>query len=145
MFPPETVAAPRRRPVCLLLAEDDDAMRGFVSQALTRDGYHVDEIGSGTDLALRLDELERTPVGEREIDVIISDIHMPGRSAIDVLADHRALAAEVPFVLITAFGSEETHAQARRLGATAVIDKPFDIDDLRTVLFNLAPNPRATE
>ncbi len=40
-------------------------------------------------------------------------------------------------VLITAFGDPETHAEAYRLGADAVLDKPLDVDDLRLVVQTL--------
>ena len=35
-----------------------------------------------------------------------------------------------PIILITAFGDKETHMQAERLGAVALFDKPFDIDEM---------------
>jgi DNA-binding response OmpR family regulator len=44
---------------------------------------------------------------------------------------------ETPVILITAFGDDETHTEARRLGAAAVFNKPFEFDDLRTVVLNL--------
>lgn len=132
----------RAEPVRLLLAEDDDAMRSFIAEALGRDGYEIVEVASGTELAAELDRL----VGENgrapAVDVVVSDIHMPGRSALDVLAQFHTVIDAIPIVLITAFGSDETHAQARDMGIAAVIDKPFDMDDLRTLLLNLAPDPR---
>jgi DNA-binding response OmpR family regulator len=42
-------------------------------------------------------------------------------------------------ILITAFGDEETYAEARRLGAAAVLDKPFDLDDLVAKVREVAP------
>jgi len=41
--------------------------------------------------------------------------------------------------VITAFGDEKAHAEARRLGVDAVFDKPFDLDDFRTAVYNLVP------
>jgi DNA-binding NtrC family response regulator len=43
------------------------------------------------------------------------------------LAGLRDLDVRIPFILITAFGDADTHDEAQRLGATAVLDKPFDM------------------
>lgn len=128
----------------MLLAEDDEAMRMFVAQTLARDGYGVVEIASGIQLREELSQLAGVPRGERRIDVIVADIHMPGTTALEVLAEFRQLAEEIPVVLVTAFGSDETHERARQLGAAAVLDKPFDLDDLRGMLAELAPDARET-
>jgi len=130
------------RPACVLLAEDDEAMRGFVATALARDGYRVIEIENGTDLHSSLTRLAGTPPKSREIDIVVSDIHMPGKTALEVLAEFRQMADEVPIVLVTAFGSAKTHAEAKSLGAAAVLDKPFDLAELRALLRELAPAPR---
>jgi CheY-like chemotaxis protein len=133
------------RQICVLLAEDDGAMRGFVAGALIRDGYCVVEIANGTELKANLKQLAGTPKKSRNIDVVVSDIHMPGKTALEVLGEFRQVAAEIPIVLVTAFGSEETHEQALALGAAAVLDKPFDLAVLRAVLRDLAPFPQAAD
>ena len=118
----------------LLLAEDDTELRHLLAMVLRRDGHHVTEARSGVELldwmAAELDEqgsLDR-------FDLIISDIRLPGFSGLDMLASLRTAECPVPVVLITAFGDEATHAQAERLGAAAMFDKPFDVDDLRTTV-----------
>ena len=59
----------------------------------------------------------------------------------DVLAALGCSKWTTPFVLMTAFGVQELHAQARELGATAVLDKPVDLDALRSVVW-WAMDPR---
>jgi FixJ family two-component response regulator len=59
---------------------------------------------------------------------------MPGLTGLEVLAGLRKRDQSTPVILITAFGDEQTHAEAKRLGATAVIDKPFDTADLLTAV-----------
>lgn len=76
-------------------------------------------------------------------DVIIMDIRMPSRTGLEVLADLRKYDCHVPVVLITAFGARDVHEKARQLGAVAVFDKPFDVDDLRTALLNCRPSAPA--
>ena len=72
-------------------------------------------------------------------DLVISDIRMPGYSGFEVLAGLRRADRRTPFILITALGEHETYAEARRLGATFIFHKPFEVDDLRTAVLNLVP------
>jgi DNA-binding response OmpR family regulator len=55
---------------------------------------------------------------------------MPGVSGLSVLAGLHELQNAPPIILITAFGDPATHAEAKRLGAGAMIDKPFEIAEL---------------
>ncbi len=72
------------------------------------------------------------------VDVVVSDIRMPGASGLDLLAGLRRDDWTTPVVLITAFGDPGgRHAEAYRLGADAVLDKPLDVDDLRLVVQTL--------
>jgi len=127
------------RPHHVLVAEDDREMRVLVADALRRDGYQVTEAESGSQLA---EILGTDLLGGHEgspIDLIISDIRMPGFSGLAVLRHLRRADWAMPFILITAYGDDETHQEARRLGAAAVFDKPFDVDDLRTLVLNIVP------
>jgi CheY-like chemotaxis protein len=71
---------------------------------------------------------------------------MPGVFGLTILEGTRQRDGFPPIILITAFGDEETHAHAARLGAAAMFDKPFEIDDLltkmRAVLSRLGPTRR---
>jgi DNA-binding NtrC family response regulator len=64
------------------------------------------------------------------VDLVISDIRMPGLSGLEILEGLSKREDFPPFVLITAFGDAATHAAAEQNGALALFDKPFDIDDL---------------
>lgn len=123
---------------CILLAEDDKEMRALLAHALRRAGYEVVECGDGIDLFEHL-RAYFMPVAEpRKVDLVISDIRMPGLSGLEILEGLHKRGAFPPVVLITAFGDAATHAAAERCGALATFDKPFDIDDLivkvRTIL-----------
>jgi len=121
------------RPARVLLAEDDTELRTLLATCLRQDGYCVVEAKDGDELLQEIGDGLLAAYSVRP-DLIVSDIRMPGRSGIDVLAGLRDAAWETPVVLVTAFGDEETHARAKALGATAILDKPFDVDDLRTVV-----------
>ncbi|MBI5489591.1 MAG: response regulator [Deltaproteobacteria bacterium] len=132
-------AAVPAAPTHVLVADDDDEMRRTLAAALRRDGYVVTEASDGDDVVdhVRLSNLcvESGP----PLDAVVSDIRMPGPSGLGVLMAVRAVAPALPVVLITAFGDAELHAEARARGADAVLDKPFDLDELRAALRKLAP------
>jgi two-component system, response regulator, stage 0 sporulation protein F len=117
----------------ILLAEDTDEMRSVVAMRLRQQGYSVTECCNGAELIAELgDYLGNVPVDARtrRFDLIISDIRMPGvfgTSVIEGAAEYRNFP---PTILITAFGDEETHEKARQIGVSAVLDKPFDMNDL---------------
>ena len=128
----------RRRRV--LVAEDDADMRRLVATVLRMAGHKVVEAKDGMEV---LDRLESTIWSERPdlFDVIVSDIQMPGLSGLDVLASLRCAYWNTPVVLITAFGDDETRAEALDLGAAAVLDKPLDPTSLRAAVLTAVSAP----
>jgi DNA-binding NtrC family response regulator len=128
------------RPRRVLLAEDDADMRRLLAQALRDDGYDVLEARNGSQLLDSIAALALEPDCDEPVDMIISDLRMPGRNGLSILAGLRDAQWMTPFILITAFGDDDTHAEAHRLGASAVFDKPFDVDDLRTAVLNMVPH-----
>jgi DNA-binding response OmpR family regulator len=113
----------------VVIADDDGELRRLLAQTLARAGVEVAEIGDGQAL-LRL--VEGTVAdGAPRPDAIIADVQMPGCTGFRVLACMRRLGVGVPFILITAFGDAASHALARRLGAAAMFDKPFDLHELQ--------------
>jgi DNA-binding response OmpR family regulator len=122
-------------PMRVLLAEDDHEMRRLLVSTLRREGCAVIEARTGLQLSEQIALAHESD--PPSIDLIISDVRMPGRSGLEVLGGLRRSARTTPVILITAFGDPETHAQAHRLGALAVFNKPFDLDDLRTLVLSL--------
>jgi len=119
------------RPPLVLLAEDDEDMRRLIARSLRADGFEVIEACGGIELLGHIDAMLQSSDGGRAVDVIVSDVRMPGRSGLQVLGRLRRSDWSVPVILITAFGDEGLHAEAARLGAAAVLDKPFDLHELR--------------
>jgi len=116
-------------PPCILLAEDDDQLRSALATALGRHGYDVVECRNGAELIDHLDSFAHPTAGD-DYDLIISGIRMPGANGLDVLESLDRSRQYPPTILITAFGDEETHAEAYSLGAAGILDKPFEIDEL---------------
>lgn len=124
----------KSQPVRVLVAEDKSEMRTLITNRLRKEGYEVIEAEDGPDL---MSQLAASPLTQRP-DVIVSDVRMPGFSGLEVLAHLRLVDRTTPVILITAFGDERLHAEADRLGAAIVLDKPFDLDDLVYAVFAFA-------
>jgi CheY-like chemotaxis protein len=125
-------AAPR-----VLVAEDDPDMRRLIATSLRMAGHKVVEATDGMDVLDRMETMIRDLCPDA-FDVIVSDVNMPGLSGLDVLAALRCTHWTTPVVLITAFGDEETRAEARELGASAILDKPLDPEALRSAVRDAA-------
>ena len=124
----------------ILIAEDDGEMRFLLAWALRRQGYAVTECSDGFRMLDKLSFfLHPEEDGLEQIDLIISDIRMPGVSGLSIVKGLRDCEGFPPVILITAFGSEETHAAAREMGVAAMFDKPFDLEDLLTVVRRILP------
>ena len=127
----------------VLLGEDDAEMRSVLSEALREKGYGVVECADGLRVLERLSSVVlSSAVTSRDPEnfaLIISDIRMPGVNGMSILEGVKLFEHFPPIILITAFGDEETHAEAARLGAAAMFDKPFDLVDLLDKGEELAP------
>lgn len=129
----EELAVPR-----VLVAEDDDEMRQILREALEEVGYQVIEVADGSDLRRRLIK-PSSPHRPYTPDIVVSDIRLPGFTGIEILEQLRRSDWSLPVILITAFGDDAIHEEAKRLGAALLLDKPFDVDDLVEAVLGLAP------
>ena len=118
----------------VFLAEDDRAMREMIASALRRDGHRVFESVNGAGLLLDLARAFYEDGPRPPPSAIVSDLKMPARDGLAILRSLRHDRRRPPFILITAFGDPGVHAEARRLGAYAVFDKPFELATLRATL-----------
>jgi len=134
---PELARAPRTQRRRLLLAEDDAAFRTLLQVALAGDGYDVVAVTDGSELLERLSVSLSAGSANDRFDVVVSDVRMPGWTGLNVLLSMRHEANPPPVVLITAFGDERLHEQCMKAGAVAVLDKPFELDDLRALVSRL--------
>ena len=125
-------------PYHILLADDDLEMRKMLSWSLGGKGYEVSECDDGYCLMKRLGFLEPSETIQ-DIDLIISDIRMPGVTGMQVLENAKEFEDFPPIILITAFGDADTHNQAEKFGAAALLDKPFDVNDLLDKVVQILP------
>lgn len=111
----------------VLVAEDNKEMRRLLVWALKKKGFQVTEACNGPDLMYRL-STQAHP--RTRYDLLVSDVRMPHMTGLEVMQGlQRMMRLLPPTILITAFGDDQIHRTARQLGA-AVIDKPFELDDL---------------
>jgi two-component system response regulator AtoC len=106
----------------ILVVDDEQTMRDFLTSSL-RGRYHVRSASSATE-ALAI-------LRSGEIDLVLSDVQMPGRGGLDLLADIQAQVDPAPLVIMmTAFGTIELALEATRRGAQDFLTKPFGMDQL---------------
>ena len=123
--------------VRVLVVEDDQAMRDLIVENLRATGYEVTAAVDGVAALQRLRD-ETSNERPRPYDLVIADFQMPGLNGLQLLDELRQKPWAPSFILITAFGSQQTHAEALGLGAWAVIDKPFELHDLEVAVRNSA-------
>ena len=63
--------------------------------------------------------------------LILSDVNMPGMSGLELLPKARRIRPDVPVIMITAYGDEDTTRRALECGAEALLTKPIDFVALR--------------
>jgi DNA-binding NtrC family response regulator len=110
----------------VLVVDDEEAMCQLLAGQLERRGFSVLTCGS-VDQALAILRVE-------EVQVVVADHNMPGRTGVVLCDEVTANYSDVPVVLITAFGSMETAIAAIRVGAYDFLTKPFEIEELQIVL-----------
>ena len=123
----------------VIVAEDETDVRQLVAVALRGLGYDIVEARSGAELLDELGDGLLSVDAAARPDVIISDIRMPGLTGMEILAGLRQAGWSTPIVLMTAYADLQTREEAERLGVDALFAKPFDIDDLVTVVVNMTP------
>jgi CheY-like chemotaxis protein len=126
----------------ILIAEDDWAFRDMLVAVFEEDGYEVVAVGNGADLLHVLASSMLPRSGVKEFDIIVSDLRMPGWSGLPGLEKLGNNPMLPPIVAITAFGSEETRQRAEAAGIVAVLNKPFDLDELVALASTVITQPR---
>jgi DNA-binding NtrC family response regulator len=114
----------------VLVVDDEANARSALEEFLSDEGYIVATAPDGqTAIAL---------LGTFQPDVVLTDLHMPGVDGVGLL-DHGARhLPELPFVVMTAFGSPETEARIERKGAAAYLTKPLDLERVADAVRDVA-------
>ncbi len=105
-----------------ILIEDEDALRLATSQTLELGGFRVQACASAEQVQAWL---QADYAG-----VIVTDVRLPGRSGLELLAQIGALDAELPVIVVTGHGDVDMAVAAMRAGAYDFIEKPFSSERL---------------
>jgi two-component system, NtrC family, response regulator HydG len=112
----------------ILVIDDDHEMRSLLKDFFTELGYSMSEYASASQALAQMQNDHG--MNADDIDLIISDINMPGMSGLEFTETFKRINAKIPIILITAFGSIETAIDSIRKGAFDYIVKPFKLDEL---------------
>lgn len=110
----------------LLVVDDEQRQRETLARVLTDLGHDVREADSAA-AALEM-------VRGEAIDLVLTDLRMPGQTGHDLLVQCRALRPDIAVVVMTAYGTIEGAVAAMRDGATDFLAKPIDLDQLELVV-----------
>ena len=110
----------------ILVADDDIEIRSLIREELSEEGFEVIEARDGINALCEL------PF--HNFDLIITDWKMPVRDGIEILESLKATIPDVPVIFMTAFGTGEVEHYVKRLGARYYLSKPFDTDNLKSII-----------
>ncbi len=114
----------------VLLVEDDDDNRELMAEVLESSGCRVLSAATGQE-GLRT-------LSEHSVDVIVTDVGMPGMGGLEVARAAKAIAPRVPVVVVTGWAEREDIASARGRDVDAVLIKPVDPDALTQTVASVA-------
>ena len=116
----------------ILVVDDEPDVEALFRQQFRRDlraaRFTMDFARSGAQA------LEIVAEAEASLILILSDVNMPGMSGLDFLPKARQARPDVPVIMITAYGDEETRRRAVECGAAGLFTKPIDFPELRVVI-----------
>jgi CheY-like chemotaxis protein len=114
----------------ILVVDDEPDVESLFRQQFRRDirsGRFVMEFANSAPQALERAQAIEDP----SLILILSDINMPGMSGLEMLPRVKAARPNVPVIMITAYGDEDTRRQALEGGAVGLLTKPIDFSLLR--------------
>src|SRR5262245_30007305 len=112
-------------PVRVLVADDEANLRRVLAAILSREGYEVIQAASGEEAIGML---------HRNLYAVVTDLKMPRIDGMTVLKRAAQEVPDVPVIIITAHGTVESAVEAVRAGAFDYIEKPFEQDQIRSVV-----------
>ncbi|MBI5503586.1 MAG: sigma-54-dependent Fis family transcriptional regulator [Deltaproteobacteria bacterium] len=114
-----------KRESTILVVDDETKIRRLLETSLVQRGYVVITAGDGEEACSKLDA---------SIDLVVTDLKMPNKDGLEVLAEARRRGLNMPVIVMTAYGTVDSAVQAMRGGAFDYITKPFDLDALEMVV-----------
>src|SRR5271167_117242 len=110
----------------ILIVEDEAKMRRLLDLNLGEDGFTTLSAGDA-EAGLKL-------LRENAVDLVVTDLKLPGMNGLEFLQAIKRLNAALPVVVMTAFGTVETAVEAMKAGASDYVLKPFSLSEMRMVI-----------
>lgn len=110
----------------VLVVEDSEELADNLAELLREADFET-QVAHSAEQALGLLAL-------RPFDGIVSDLRLPKKTGVDLLASVRERGLKTPVILMSAFADDQARLAARRLGALALLDKPFNCARLVALL-----------
>ncbi len=110
----------------ILVVDDEANLRRVLAAQLGRDGYEVHTAEDG--------EAGLAFINEHHVDLVITDLRMPKLGGMDLLRVVQREAPAIPVVILTAHGTVDNAVEALKTGAFDYITKPFDQEEVRTIV-----------
>ncbi|MBW2645911.1 MAG: sigma-54-dependent Fis family transcriptional regulator [Deltaproteobacteria bacterium] len=110
----------------ILVVDDEEHMRKLFEKILTKEGHEVRTAANGNEAIGMLED--------ETFDLMISDLMMPVLGGMDLLKEVKARHLDIPFIVITAYGTIGSAVEAMKAGAFDYLTKPFQKDDIRLVV-----------
>jgi DNA-binding NtrC family response regulator len=104
----------------ILIVDDEALIRWSLAETLSDAGYQVVEAATAVDALQAIDTA-------RDLSLVVLDLKLPDSNDLGLLRQVKRLAPDCRVILITAHGTREVLDEARRLGASDVLEKPFDL------------------
>jgi putative nucleotidyltransferase with HDIG domain len=108
----------------IVVVDDDESMREYLSETLTSGGYDCRSFPTGAEALGWLSS------AEERVDLLLSDVNMPGMNGLDLLRTVKAVAPDLPFILVSGRCDLPVAQGALRAGATDYLLKPVRPADL---------------
>lgn len=125
---------------CIMLAENDEAVRRALTRGLTQRGHQVISMVDDAHVKEYIDDCVFSDVVCRRVNALVTDLNAPHIDGLSLLSYVRDLQWDLPVIVLRARDDEQMCARARELGALAILDKPIALDALEAALREACPD-----
>lgn len=121
----------------VLIVDDEKNVRLTLARSLESLELETDNAGNGEEALAKLKE--------KEYDLILLDLRMPGMDGMEVLRNIREIHPDIHVIIITAYGTIESAVEAMKLGAVDFIQKPFAPMEIRELVSRVMEREKLDE
>jgi len=116
----------------LCILDDDKSIRWVLEKAFQKENFKVSSFENAESILKNFEKIKP--------DIILSDVRMPGISGIDLVERLKREYPHIPIIIMTAFSDLETTVSSLQKGAYEYLTKPFDIDNVISIVKNACEN-----